>query len=108
MPTTTGNDRVLSPGTDVVLEVVGVAANEQYSALMPAMYLGLMATDPLPHASLDAISRSLRDYAHNKTLAVNGETFFSVPVFSSGARSSATSVPRPADHGRGQGRVPSQ
>ena len=61
VPTTTGNDRVLSPGTDVVLEVVRVAANERFPALMPAMYPGLMATDPLPQASLDAISRSLSD-----------------------------------------------
>ena len=49
--------------------------------LMPAMYPGSMATDPLPHASLDAISRATSDWAHNKTLAVNGETFFLCPFF---------------------------
>ena len=45
---------------------------------------------------------------NNKTPAVNGETFCSLPVSSTGARSSAPSGPRPAAHGRGQGRVPSQ
>ena len=34
--------------------------------------------------------------------------FSSLPVSSTGARSSTPSGPRPADHGRGQGRVPSQ
>ena len=45
---------------------------------------------------------------HNKTPAVNGEKQFSPPVSSTGTRSSALSGPRPAVHGRGQGRVPSQ
>ena len=36
--TATGSERVLSPGTDVVLEVVGVAANEQFPALLPALH----------------------------------------------------------------------
>ena len=36
------------------------------------------------------------------------EHFISLPASSTGARSSAPSGPRPADHGRGQGRVPSQ
>ena len=46
--------------------------------------------------------------AHNKTPAVNGEKHFSLPVSSTGSRSSAPSGPRPAVHGRGQGRVLSQ
>ena len=41
-------------------------------------------------------------------LPSTGKHFFSLPVSSTGARSSARSGPRPADHGRGQGRVPSQ
>ena len=52
--------------------------------------------------------RTLSDYAHNKTPAVNGETFFFLPASSTGVRSSAPSGPRPVDHERGQGRVPSQ
>ena len=54
VPTATGSERVLSPGTDVVLEVVRVAANEQFPALLPALYPGLKATD-WPFASLDAM-----------------------------------------------------
>ena len=43
-----------------------------------------------------------------KTPAVNGERFFSLPVSSSGVRPPAPSGPRPAGHGRGQSRGPSQ
>ena len=48
VPTATGSERVLSPGTDVVLEVVRVAANEHFPALLPALYPGSKATDPRP------------------------------------------------------------
>ena len=61
MPTGTGSERVLSPGTDVVLEVVRVAANEQFPALMPAFFPGSKATDPRPYGSLDAIWRTFRN-----------------------------------------------
>ena len=40
VPTATRSGRVLSPGTDVVLEVVRVAANEQFPALLPALCPG--------------------------------------------------------------------
>ena len=60
-PTATGSERVLSPRTDVVLEIVRVAANEQFSALLPALYPGSKATDPRPYASLDAMWWALRD-----------------------------------------------
>ena len=102
-PTATGRDRVLSSGTDAVLEVVRVAANEKFPALLPALYPDSKKTDPRPYVSLDAMWRAL---VTNKTPAVNGETFFLLPVSSTGARSSAPSGPWPADHGRGQGRVP--
>ena len=92
--------RFLSPGTDVVLEVVRVAANEQFPALLPALYPGSKATNPRPHASLDAMWEAFSDLAHSKTPAVNGEKHFSLPVSSTGSRSSAPSGPRPAVHGR--------
>ena len=85
-----------------------MAVNEHFPTLMPTSYLGSMATDPKPYASLDAMWKAFSDLAHSKTPAVNGEIFFSQPVSSSGARSSALSGPRRAGHGRGQGRVPSQ
>ena len=106
--TATGSECVLSPGTDVVLEVVRMAVNEQFPTLMPTLYPGSKATDPWSYASLDAMRRVFGDSAHKKTPAVNGEKYFSLPVSSTGARPSATSGPRPADHGRGHGRVPSQ
>ena len=52
--------------------------------------------------------RDFSDLAHYKTPAVNGETYFSLPFYSTGARSSAPLGPRLADHRRGQGRVLSQ
>ena len=47
----TGRERVLSPGTDMVLEV-RMTVNEQFSTLMPTLYPGSEATDPRPYASL--------------------------------------------------------
>ena len=61
VPTATGSERVLSPGTDVVLEVVRVAANEQFPALLPALYPGSKATNSQPYASLDARWRAFSD-----------------------------------------------
>ena len=55
VPTATGSERVSSPGTDVVLEAVWVAANERFSALLPALYPGSKATDPRPYASFDSM-----------------------------------------------------
>ena len=37
---TTGTERVLAPGVDVVLEVVRMAVNEQFPSFMPTLYLG--------------------------------------------------------------------
>ena len=71
-----GSERVLSPGTDVVLEVVRMAVNKQFPTLMPTLYPGSKATDPRPYASLDAMWKAFSDLAHNKTPAVNGEKHF--------------------------------
>ena len=72
----TGSERVLSPGTDVVLEVVRMAVNEQFLTLMPTLYPGSKATDPRPYASLDAMWKAFSDLARNKTPAVHGENIF--------------------------------
>ena len=85
-----------------------MAVNEQFTSLTPTLYPGSMATDPKPYASLDKMCKAFGDLAKIETLAVNGDNFFYMPVSSSGVRASAPSGPRPASHGRGQGRVPSQ
>ena len=85
-----------------------MAVNEQFPSLMPTLYSGPMATDPRPYASLDKMWKAFGDSSNNKTPAVNGDNLFSLPVSSSGVRSSAPSGPRPACHGRSHGRVPSQ
>ena len=61
VPTATGSEHVLSPGTDVVLDVVRVAANEKLSALLPALNPGSKATEPRPYASSDAMWRAFSD-----------------------------------------------
>ena len=104
----TGIERTLAPGVDVVLEVVKMAVNEQLPTLMPTLYTGSMATNPTPYASLDKMWKTFDDLSNSKTPAVNGDKFVSLPISSSGVRSSARSGPRLAGHGRGQGRVPSQ
>ena len=65
--TATGSERVYSPGTDVVLELVRMAVNEQFPTLRPMLYPGSKATDRRPYASLDAMWRAFSDLAHNKT-----------------------------------------
>ena len=100
-----GSKRVLSTGTDVMLVVVRMAVNEKFPTLMPTLYPGSKPTDPRPFASLDAMWRAFSDLVHNETPAVNA---FFLTVSSTSARSSAWSERRPAGHGRGQGRQPSQ
>ena len=104
----TGSERTLAPGVDGVLEVVRMAVNEQFPSLMPTLYPGPMATGPKPYASLDEMWKAFSDISNNKTPAINGENVYSLPVPWSGVRSSAPSGPRPADLGRGHGRVSSQ
>ena len=84
-----------------------MAVNEQFPSLMRTLYPGSMATDPKPYAYLDKMWKAFGDLPYNKTPSANGENKSSLPVSSSGVRSSTPSGPRPAGHGRGQGRVPS-
>ena len=69
----TGTERVLAPGTDIVLEVVQMAVNEQYPSLMPTLYPGVMATEPRPLGTLDAMWLAFQALANNKAPAINGE-----------------------------------
>ena len=66
-----------------------------------------MATDPKPYASLDKVWKAFGDLANNKTPAVNGEKTISACFFVGSAVIRPVG-PRPAGHGRGRGRVPSQ
>ena len=104
----TGRERVLSPGTDVVLKVVRMAINVQFPTFMPTLYPDSRATGPRPYASLDAMWRASSKLAHNKTPAVNGDKTNYLPVSSTGAPSSDPSGTRLDGHGRGQRRMPSQ
>ena len=101
-------ERTLAPGVDVDLEVVRMAVNEQFPSLMPTSYPGSMATGPKPYASLDEMWKAFGDLSNYKTPAINGEKTIYLPGSLSGVQSSAPSGPRPAGHGRGQGRLPSQ
>ena len=95
VPAVKGSERTLAPGVDVVLELVRMAVNEQFPSLMPTLYPGSMATGPKPYASLDEMWKAFGDLSNNKTPAINGEKMFSLPLSSSGMRSSAPSGPVP-------------
>ena len=82
VPTVTGIERTLAPGVNVVLDVVRMAVNEQFPSLMPTLYPCSMTTDPKPYASLDKMWKAFGDLANDKTRAVNGDNFFSLPVSS--------------------------
>ena len=82
----TVSERTLSPGVDMVLEVVRMAVNKQFPSLMPTLYPGSMATDPKPYASLNKMWKAFGDISNNRTPAVNGDSLFSLPVSSSGVR----------------------
>ena len=73
----TGTERVLAPGTDIELEVVRMTVNEQYPNLMSTLYPGVMATEPRPFSTLDAIWLAFQALANNKTPAINSENSFS-------------------------------
>ena len=85
-----------------------MAVKEQFWTLMPRLYRGSKATDPRRYASLDNMWIAFSDLTHHKTPAINGKNRFSLPVSSTGARSSAPAGLWPAFHGRGQDRAPSQ
>ena len=65
----TATERVLAPGVDIVLEVVRMAVNEQYPSLMPTLYPGVMATEPRPFGSLDAMWLAFQAFANNQGLS---------------------------------------
>ena len=92
VPAVTGV-RTLAPGVDVVLEVFRMAVNEQFLSSVPSLYPGSMATDPKPYASLEKMWKAFGDLANNKTPAISSINVLSLPVSSSGVRSSATSGP---------------
>ena len=81
-----------------------MAVNGQFPTLMPTLYPGSKGNRPAAIRLVGCYVEGFSDLAHyNKTPAVNGENHFSLPISSTGARSSASSAPRPADHGRVQG-----
>ena len=76
----TGTDHVLAVGTDIVLEVVRMAVNEQYPSLMPMLYPWEMATEPRPSGTLDAMWLAFQALANNKTLPLTAKNKF-LPYF---------------------------
>ena len=104
----TGSERALAPGTGLVLEIVRLSVNEQYPQLMPILYPGGLANRQSPFETLDAMWLALGVLADNKTPAINGEKFYSLPSTSSAGQFSASSSASPAARGHGQGRAPLQ
>lgn len=48
MSAATESERSFGTGMEVVLEVVRMAANQQYRTMMPVLYADARATDPTP------------------------------------------------------------
>ena len=94
----------LAPGVEIGLKLVRMAVNEQCLSVIPTLFLG--ATEPRPFGTLDAVWLTFQALANNKTPVISGVFFSPLPTSSSGARSSASSGPRPAGNGRDQGRIP--
>ena len=98
----TRSERILAPGVDVVLVVVWMAVNEQFPTLMPTLHPGSTATDR------SRTPRWIRCRRRSAIWLILRHLSSTATFGSSGVRSSASSGPRTARHGRGQGRVPSQ
>ena len=93
---TIGAEHVSAPGAEIVLEVVRMAFNEQYPSLMSTPYPGVMATEPRPFGTVDAMWLAfsllkiirhafrycgrhvvgLQSLANNKTPVIKGVFFF--------------------------------
>ena len=80
--------------------MVRMAVNEEYPSLMPTLYPGVLTTVLRPFGTMDAMRLAFETLAKNKTLAINGETYFSFPVSSNGARPSGPPVMAAARAGR--------
>ena len=84
-----------------------MAVNEQLPSLMPTCTLVRWQRARSRTLRWTRCGRRLAIYEIIKLLPSTAK-FFSLPLSSSGVRSSAPSGPRPAGHECGQGRVPSQ
>ena len=66
----------MAPGTDIGLEAVWVAVSEQYPSSMPSLHPGVVATDPRPFGTWDAMWLALQALTYHKTPAINGKSGF--------------------------------
>ena len=67
--TAAGAERGLVPGAEIVVKVVRMAVDEQYPSLMPTLYPGVMATEPRPFGTLDAMWLAFQSLANNFWIA---------------------------------------
>ena len=63
-----------------VLELVRRGVMNQYPGLMPTLYPGEPATVPTLFGSIDAMWSSVQVLATNKTPAISGEIYISLPL----------------------------
>ena len=75
----TGSEHVLAPSTSTVLELVRRSVMNQYPGLMPTLYPGELATVPTPFSTIDAMWLAFQTMATNRTPAICGEKYFSLP-----------------------------
>ena len=82
----TGTQSVWAPGVEVALRVVRMVVSDKYPSLPPTLYLGVLATEPRPFGTLDAMWLAFQNLAHNMTPSITGENFCSLVASSTGVR----------------------
>ena len=88
----TGSERVLAPSVGMVLELVRQSVTRQFPTLSPLLYPGTLATDTTPFASIDAMWDAFAPFHTNKTPAMAGSNYFSLPQ-ATGSSKSRRSAP---------------
>ena len=74
------SEQVLSPSMSTVLELVRRGVMNQYPGLMSTLFPGEPATVPTLFGSIDAVWSSVQVLATNKTPAISGEIYISLPL----------------------------
>ena len=104
----TGSERVLAPSVGMVLELVRQSVTRQFPTLSPLLYPGTLATDTTPFASIDAMWDAFAPFHTNKTPAMAGSNYFSLPQATGSSKSRRSAPVASKSFGQGaQGSVSS-
>ena len=74
-----GSERAMAPTASAILECIRTSVSNQYPMLMPALFPGHLATQRDPYGSVAQLWLAFDALETNKTLAIRGDGFVSVP-----------------------------